>query len=94
MRTSSISGSVGNLEHVALVGARATCADDAAKSAGEAPLLADHLPDVVGGDVEVEDDGVLTLLGLDAHGIGLVHEPSRQPLQEFGHGVSRRSLLP
>jgi hypothetical protein len=42
----------------------------------------------------VEDDGVLTLLGLDAHGVRLVHEPSRKPLEEFSHGVSRRSLLP
>src|SRR5687767_8105896 len=85
MRTSSVSGSVGNLEHVALVRARTTRTNDAPQCAGEPPLLADHLPDVVGGDVEMEHDGVLTHLGLDAHGIRLVYEPARKPLEEICH---------
>ncbi len=50
-------------------------------------LLADHLADVVGRDVEVEDDRVLALLRLDAHGVRLVDEPAREPLEELGHGV-------
>ena len=35
----------------------------------------------------MEHDGVVTLLGLDAHGIRLVDEPSRKPLEEIGHGA-------
>ena len=82
MRTSSGSGSVGNLEHVALVRPCPAGADDAPERAGDPPLLADHLPDVVRRDVEVEDDRVLTLLGLDANGVGLVDEPLARATRE------------
>ena len=54
------------------------------------PCLPDHLADVVGSDVEVEDDGVLTLLGLDSHGVRLVDEPARDPLEELRHDVDLR----
>ena len=79
------SGSVGNLEHVALVGARAAGADDAAQGTRDASLLADHLADVVRSDVEVEHDRVLALLGLHAHRVRLVDEPPREPLEKLGH---------
>ena len=36
-------------------------------------------------DVEVEDDRVLPLLGLDADGVRLVDEPARDPLEELSH---------
>ena len=48
------------------------------------PLPPDHLADVVGRDVEPEDDRVVTLLRLDAHGVRLVDEPPRDPLEELG----------
>ena len=55
------------------------------RGAREPPLPADHLPDVVGRDVQMEDDRIVALLGLDPHGIRLVHKPPRQILEEFGH---------
>jgi len=39
--------------------------------------------------MEVEDDRVLTLLPLDAHGIGLVDEPPREPLEELNQALLR-----
>lgn len=95
MRTTSRgSGSVDNLENVALVPTGASCPNDAAKGPREAALPADHLADVVGRDMKMEDDGVLTLLRLDPHGVRLVDEPARQPLEELGHRLSRRCRQP
>src|SRR6478736_4885838 len=77
-------GSVGNLEHVALVRPRPARPDDAAQGPRDPALLADHLADVVGRDMEPEDDGVLMRLRLDANGVGLVDQPTREPLEQLG----------
>ena len=67
-------GSAGNLEQITLFGPGAAGADDAPERARDPPLLADDLADVVRCDVEVEYDGVLTLLRLDSNGVRLVDE--------------------
>ena len=87
-------GSVGNLEDVTLVGARAARADDAAESPRDPALLPDHLADVVRRDVEVEDHRALTLFRLDAHRLRLVDEPSREPLEELGHAAAPQPEIP
>src|SRR5512144_1523928 len=91
MRTRSGRGSVGNLEHVPLLGPSTAGADDAPERTCNPPLLADHLADVVGGDVEAEHDLVLALLGLDAHSVGLVDKPAREPLEQFRHSARARN---
>src|SRR6185503_9044835 len=90
--TRSSPGSVGNLEDVALVGAGAARTDDAPQRPRDPSLLPDDLADVVGRDVEVEDDGVLALLLLDAYSIRLVDEPARKPLEELGHAVPQSEM--
>ena len=82
MTSSSASASVGNLEQEAPVGAAPRPGRGCAAPA-PAALPTDHLADVVGRDVEAEDDRVLTLLRLDAHGVRLVDEPTRDPLEEL-----------
>ena len=54
-------------------------AHDRAQGARDASLPADHLADVVLGDVQPEDErAVLALDLLDAHGVRLVDEPPRE----------------
>ena len=65
---------------------RAQCADDPA-------LPADHLADVVGGDMEHEDEGALALLGLDAHGVGIVDELAREIREQLGHLLATRPRM-
>ena len=85
--------SVGDLEQEPSVGPGARGADEAAKSTGEPSSAPDHLADVVGCDVEVEDDGVVTFLGLHSHGVGVVDEPPGDPLEKLGHEARNRPLL-
>src|SRR5262249_6936198 len=81
IRTGSGPGSVGNLEHAALVGPRSASAEGAARRSCDPPLLADHLADVVRSDVQVEHDRVFTLLGLHAPLLRLVDEPAGKPFE-------------
>src|SRR5205814_7325318 len=49
----------------------------------------DHLAQVVLGDVQPQDDGVLLLDTLDAHRVGLVDELARQVLEQLRHYFDR-----
>ena len=83
----------------ALVLARASCRSAAfcsldrylgyrTQRASDSPLPPDHLADVLLPPAETEDDGVLALLALDAHGVRLVDEPLREECDQLVH-VSR-----
>ena len=81
--------SVGNLEQVALFGSRTGRAHDAPQRPGDPALLADHLADVIGRDVKMEDDRILTLFGLDTNGVRLVDEPASDPYEKLSHRLLR-----
>ena len=66
--------SVSDLEDQPAPLAGAAGAHDRAERASYAALTADHLADVVLGDVQAEDDGIFALLLLYADGIRIVHE--------------------
>src|SRR5690242_1400421 len=58
--------------------------DDRAERAGDAALLADHLADVVGGDVQLEHElPRRPLVPLDAHLVGVVDELAGQVREEL-----------
>src|SRR4051794_29760992 len=54
---------------------------DRAQRAGDPSLPADHLAEVVLGDVEAQDDGVVLVDTLDANLVGFVDELARQELE-------------
>src|SRR5262249_25360134 len=64
--------------------AGAAGAHDRAQRAGDASLPPDHLPEVVLGDVQAQDDGVVLLDPLDALLVGLVAGPARKELGHLG----------
>ena len=72
-------------------GPRPAGPDDGAESAGDPAVLPDHLADVVGGDVELEDDRALPLGPDDADVVGGVDEVPRQVLEQILH---RRGQMP
>ena len=58
--------------------AHAACANERPQGPGDAPLAADHLADVLVGDVQPEDDGTVALGALDPYLVGPVDEVPRQ----------------
>src|SRR5919106_4555781 len=76
---------VNDLEDGALVPASAARADERAERASDSTLAADHLADVVGGDVQLEHDRTLTLAPDYAHRARLVHEAPGQVLEQVLH---------
>src|SRR5438874_1751229 len=58
-------------------------ANDLAQRARDPALPPDHLADVVLRDVEPQHDDVVAFLTLDANGVGLVHEPAREVLEQI-----------
>ena len=60
-------------------------ADDRAQRTRDPTLAADHLADVVLGDVEDEHEGVVALLRLDPHGGRVVDELAREVRQQLRH---------
>jgi hypothetical protein len=79
--------SVGDLEHETPVTSSARGADERAQSACDAALTADHLADVLRGDVKAEDHDVALVDALDADGGRIVDEPARNPGQELVHAM-------
>ena len=65
--------------------APAARADERAEGARDSTLPADHLADVVGGDVQLEDDRALAFAPDDAHRVRLVHQALRQVLEQVLH---------
>src|SRR5262249_35574767 len=60
-------------------------AHDRAQRAGDAPLPADHLAEIVLGDVQAQNDGVFLLDALDTHLVGCVDELPRKELEQLRH---------
>ena len=80
------SGSADDLELQPPARARPAGAHDGAQGARDAALPADHLADVVFGDVQAEDERAVVALDLlDAHRVGLVDEPPRELREQLGH---------
>ena len=75
--------SVSDLEHEPPALARGPGANHGAQSPREPALAADHLADVFFGDVEAQDHRVLPLLLLDPDGVRIVHELSREVLEQL-----------
>ena len=75
--------SANDLEQGALVRAGSARAHDRAKRARDASLAADDLADVVGRDVELEDDVAVPLGPHDANLVRLVDEPPREVFDEL-----------
>ena len=65
--------------------ASAARSDERAEGARDSTLAPDHLADVVGRDVELEDHGALALAPDDAYGVRLVHQALRQVLEQVLH---------
>jgi hypothetical protein len=76
-----IHSSVSDLEHEPPPLAGAAGANHGAQGPRDAALAADHLADVVLGDMEPEDGLVLPLLLLDPDRVGIVDELPGQVLQ-------------
>src|SRR5438132_3137537 len=83
---------ISDLEQQARVRPRRRGADERAQGACQSPLASDHLADVVLGDVEPEDDGVLPLDPLDPNLVRLVHELARDPLEQLVHCLYRSAV--
>src|SRR5665647_3432847 len=61
-------------------------ADDGPQRTGDPSLPPDHLADVVLGDVEPEEERPVVVLDLlDPHRVRLVHEPTRERLEQLRH---------
>ncbi|HSC91701.1 MAG TPA: hypothetical protein VLB86_08615 [Gaiellaceae bacterium] len=83
--------SVGDVEMHALVPPCRARPDERAEGPRDPSLAADHLADVVGGDVEADDGDPLALAALDADLVGIVDEAARQLLdQALAQGCSFR----
>jgi hypothetical protein len=74
---------VDDLDKDAVARARGAGANDSAQRARDSPLAADHLADVVLGDVQLQDERAVALDLVDADGVGIVDEPPRQLGEQF-----------
>jgi hypothetical protein len=74
-----------DLQKSALVRAGAAGPDECAKRAGDAPLTADDLADILGRDAELEDDNAVPFDPIDADLVGVIDEALRQVLDELLH---------
>ena len=61
------------------------CPHDRSKRARNAALATDDASDVRRCNVQPEDDDVAVVDPLDAHGVGLAHEPAGDPGDELFH---------
>jgi len=68
--------------------ARPPRAHDRSQRARDPALPSDHLAEIFLRDVESQDDGVVLLDALDAHGVRLVDELTCQVLEELCHLLS------
>lgn len=74
---------VSDLEHESPALACASGSNHCAQRPRDPALTADHLADVILGDVKAEDECILPLLLLDADGVRIVHELSSEVLQQI-----------
>jgi hypothetical protein len=74
---------VDDLELYAAALAHAACSHDRAQCARDSPLPADHFAEIVLSDVKPKHDCVLLVDTLDAHGVRIVDELSRQILEQL-----------
>ncbi len=72
-----------NLEDDAAAALRGGGREDRAQGLGGAALLADHLAEILLGDLELEDEGVGLLDLLDLDLLGVVDEAARQVVDEI-----------
>jgi hypothetical protein len=81
------SASVSDLENQPAPLPRASGPDDRPERPRDPSLASDHLADIVLGDVQPQDDGVVALLLLDSDRIRVVHELSREVREELRQAV-------
>lgn len=81
-----MSSSVSDLEDHPAPLAGSAGPHDGTESARDPSLAADHLADVLLRNVQAKYDGVVSLLFLDADGVGVVDQPLGQVRQELSQG--------
>src|SRR5207248_4948517 len=71
---SPMAGSVQNVEDVAAAALLSCCREQRPDGARRAALTANDFAEIVGGDLELDDGGLIALVRADPHRVGLVDE--------------------